>query len=165
MNVIEKLINILAQESAVYKKIESLEDKKSNAVVERDGKALELLVSAQEELVTTIDTLESGRKRAMRELESKYSITQSSSLTAIAAVVGGSFAEELLQLGKSLQGCMVRISKRAQANELCMRDNLEYFSIAVDSIRESTRSDVGYGNTGKSAHESGASSLLLNVTV
>ncbi|MDA3900664.1 MAG: flagellar protein FlgN [Spirochaetes bacterium] len=165
MECADKLVIILSEQGELYKELETIELKKTEVIIDRNGKELADLVLDQEKLAARVDRLEKSRIQVTEEISRHYNSDQPVyTITQVAALVGVRTGDLLLGYGKELRDTITRIKALSDTNKRCMKDNLDFFSLMIESLRETVRSDDGYSASG-SSRKSSTQSALFNLTV
>lgn len=158
---------LLVDEKNLYKKIYSIEEKKSSAIIERDGKLLEKLSLEQEKLLSAISCHETRREKLIenyRKMNKLINMREDISLKDIAQSMDIKSSSALLKEGKELKDVLLKIGNLQDINKRLLNDNLEFFNILFSGLKSSTSIQSGYGRDGKEEDRI-ADSIVINKTV
>ena len=165
MELADKLVIVLSEQAALYKDLEKIEQEKREIIISRDGKELERLVSKQEKIIAGIDTLEKRRIKIMGDISFSSGRKEQVVTARQAAVCSDKRSGELIiRYANELRAIVKRIKKLSDINERCMKDNMEFFTLIIDSLRQTVRGEEGYSASGVAPKRS-AESALFNLTV
>ena len=153
MNVlIQELISILEHEKEIYEKIFHIEEEKSEAIINREGKVIEKLSSSQEKFLKEIEGFENERIALMRRYKSLSKIKQNRveiTLQEIIDSIDSTQAEILKQAGIELQETLLKVIKVQGLNSQLLMDNMEFYDIIISGLKNSSSIKSGYGSDGK----------------
>ena len=159
--IINNLNNILKSEIDIFNKLYKLEEEKSQAILTRDGKILELISSRQEELLKAIEPLETARTgiiKSYRNTSPSDDREKDITLKEI-TVAENEYAYNILQYGARLRILLMKLKSLQEANQRMLEDNIECFNIAIRELSNSTHLESGYSEKGKET--AGLSNPLL----
>jgi len=161
------LEKILTKELELYARLYSLENAKSEAIIEREGKLIESLSIEQESLLSDLSRLEMKREAVIDEYANSNDLRDFSGALTLRDIVlsmDEDSSHHLLRLGMELKNSVVELSRLQKTNEQLIRDNLEFFDILLSGLREENSLSAGYGNNGKEDSRV-ASSMIFNQKV
>lgn len=162
-----KLEDILKQQILFYKQIVKIEEEKSNAIADRDGKQIEILSMEQEALLHQISKLEDERIKTIsdyRELNHLDDIAANITLKDIVRSMDEDSTHKLMQYAMQLKKIMMKIKNLQQTNNTLISDNIEFFNILLSGLKESASVKTGYSKEGDSK-QIVSNSVLFNKTV
>jgi flagellar FlgN protein len=169
-NMIKSVIeieSILKQENKIYQKIYFLEEEKSNAIINRNGKELEMISLKQDELIKEVETLEIQREIEINNyrIDNKIDdLNRDLTLKDIILSMDEDSSHHLLILGIDLKDIVLQISSLQKNNSSLLNDNIEFYNILLSGLKN-TRSGGGEYNSRGRENEKSPISLLLNRTV
>lgn len=143
--------NILKSEITVYEDILLLEEEKGRAILKKDGRLIEDLSLRQESLIKEIDDLELERIRAVAGCR-RPDLSQNSqepTLNEIASVMGREQGARLLEAGAELKGILQKIREIQDVNTRMIKDNIEFFEILIEGLKDSSSIKSGYNSEGR----------------
>lgn len=146
------LEKILDDERKLYEKIYNIEEKKTPAIIERDGKLIELLSVEQEMIVSEISLLEKARNEAVKQYISMNHLNDMGREYTIRDVILSMDEDSslhLLRIGMDLKDLLLKISEIQKTNERMIKDNMEFFDILLSGLRSSGSINAGYGRNGR----------------
>ena len=161
-----KMSDILAEERDIFKDIYSLEEKKSEAIINQDGSALNELSIEQEKLLNRIESLEKKRIQAVknyRKIKKTGSKLDDVTLQEIADSEGAGSSGHIITLGRDLKEIMTKLSGLQECNMNIANDNMNFYNVMINGLKNSISIDPGYGQDGKEG-EKVSSSLLFDQT-
>jgi len=161
---ISDIKGILREEAGLLDKLYSIERNKTSAIIDHNGSLLELLSREQEELVSTVMSLEAARMKRVDEFKTARHIRhRGASLKDIAARMDGPEADQVRSLGRGLKDVMERLRRLQEANQTLIKDNMEYYTIMMTGLRRNGQLDSAYRHDGKE-EENLKNSILFNQT-
>lgn len=143
--------NILQSEITVYEDILLLEEEKGRAILKKDGRLIEDLSLRQESLIKEIDDLELERIRAVAGCRRPdlSRTSQEPTLNEIASVMGKEQGARLLEAGAELKGILQKIREIQDINTRMIKDNIEFFEILIEGLKDSSSIKSGYNSEGR----------------
>ncbi|MCP4135972.1 MAG: flagellar protein FlgN [bacterium] len=167
MQPVIELKRILKAECELYENIYSLEEEKSEAILEREGRLLESLSRDQELLIAQIDILEHEREVQIenyRKINNLDDLGRDISLKDIAYSMNEDSSQQLLQYGMDLKAILLKLQSKQATNKKLIDDNMEFFNLLMSGIRENSSEKAGYGSDGKEKSRV-ANPVMFNQTV
>ena len=142
---------ILQSEITVYEDILLLEEEKGRAILKKDGRLIEDLSLRQESLIKEIDDLELERIRAAAGCRRPYSSSgsQEPTLNEIASVMEKGRGARLLGTGAELKSILNKIREIQGVNSRMIKDNIEFFEILIEGLKDSSSIKSGYNSEGR----------------
>ena len=159
---IEKL---LRDEIDLYSRLYALEESKSGAIIDKDGRLLESISREQEELLSRVEGLEEARSRLGRELVgSGPSGGTPPTLSDVARHMGEEPAKGLVSIGMELKALLTKLGSLHKTNKRLIEDNLEFYDILLSGLKNTASFSAGYSAGGlEKPRVSG--SMIINKTV
>jgi len=155
---------ILKDELIIFEKLFVLEEHKTSAILEHDGKLLERISRDQEVLLSNMQPLESERLKKMAACKKARHIKKDkATLKDIAEAMGGANGANLATVGGKLAGLITRLNHLLEANRMLINDNMEYYNILLTGLRNNRTVDAGYSPDGKE-EDIPKQSVLFNQT-
>jgi flagellar biosynthesis/type III secretory pathway chaperone len=161
-----ELEQILGDELTRYEELYSLEEEKSERIIQRDGAAMEKISERQEGLLEEVARLEERRLSMIQEyarLNNLRDIGRELSLRDVILSMDEDSSAHLSRMGIELKRLLVKLDRLRKSNERLIQDNLEFFEILVSGLRNETGLSGGYGRDGRE-EEKVSSSLVINQT-
>ena len=149
---IRELVLILEHEKKIYDKICNIEEKKSEAIIERDGRLIQELSLSQEKLLKEIEGFENERIAHMKMYKSLSKMKHNRgeiTLQDIIDSIDGTQAEILRQAGIELKETLLNVTKVQELNSQLLLDNMEFYDIIISGLKNSSSIRSGYGSDGK----------------
>ncbi|NLV66241.1 MAG: flagellar protein FlgN [Spirochaetes bacterium] len=142
---------ILQSEITVYEDILLLEEEKGRAILKKEGKLIEELSFRQESLVKEIDELELLRIHAAAGCKRNYAESgrQEPTLAEIASAMESKQGDRLLKTGSELKSILQKIRDIQAVNERMIKDNIEFFEILIEGLRDISSIKSGYNSEGR----------------
>jgi len=140
-SILSAIDEILRDEMNVYGRMRELEELKTAAIMDRDGRLIESISKEQEDLIIRIDLLE----------EKRISVTKratGSANTTLRELASGS-NHVILRTGSELKNMIRKLQDLQHTNGQLARDNLQYYEAIVNGLRESSSIRSGYGRDGR----------------
>lgn len=164
-HLITSLENVMILEKEIYEEIYNIEENKTEAIINRDGRAVEELSSVQEKFLMKIDAVENERIKIMHSLgKSIRSDNQAGEITLneIISLIEGDYAATLKQTGSDLKRILVNIREVQDLNSQMMKDNMEYYDILISGLKNSSSLKSGYDKDGREKAKA-FNPVLLNI--
>ena len=163
--LIQELIGILEHEKEIYEKIFRIEQEKSEAIINRDGKVIAELSLLQERFLKEIEKLENERIVLMKRYETISIIEQNRveiTLQDIMKSIDDTEGEILRQSGVELKEILLKVSRIQELNSQLLMDNMEFYDIIISGLKNSSSMRLGYGSDGK-GKAGGSNPVLFNI--
>ncbi len=160
---LKEIVRILEEEKGVFQKILSLEEAKTGAIVNQDGKLLGKISRDQEACLAVVSSLETERMNRLAGYnKSKYPGQENISMHKIAAAAGAD-GRRILAAGKDLRRVLAKIETLQATNSTLINDNMEFYNILLSGLRRGHPAESGYGSDGRE-EEKVAQAMLFNQT-
>ncbi|HPJ35367.1 MAG TPA: flagellar protein FlgN [Spirochaetota bacterium] len=144
-----RLENILTEEAGLYREIYSLELDKTEAAIEKNGILIQEISAKQEELVCRIESLESVRAELTTFLAGDYGYRRDVTLSEIASRADSETSSRIIKGGAELKELLIKLRNRQDTNIKLLQDNMEFFSILMSDLKNSSSLKSGYGSDGR----------------
>lgn len=167
MNPVARIEKILLEETELYSELYGLEEGKSAAIIERNGKLLESVSQKQEQLLGRIAALEAAREKHITEyaeINRLDDLPRAVTLRDIVLSMDEDASHRLLRAGMDLKKLLLRLDSLNKTNRTLIEDNLEFFNILLSGLKNTVSVNVGYSDRGLEKPKVGGS-LLFNKTV
>ncbi len=161
-----ELEQILGEELTRYEELYSLEEEKSERIIQRNGAAMEEISERQEDLLEEVTRLEEKRLSMIQEysrINNLRDMGRDLSLRDVILSMDEDSSAHLSRLGMELRRLLVKLDRLRKNNERLIQDNLDFFEILVSGLRNETALSGGYGRDGRE-EEKVSSSLVINHT-
>jgi flagellar biosynthesis/type III secretory pathway chaperone len=161
---VTELERILKEEIDIYASLYRLEEKKTDAIVDRNGKLIQQLSTEQEAFITRISSLESDRIKQVENYKSekgKQGLPGDVSLKDLVNSINDENSHRLIPLGMELKKLLSRIKSISDANMKLLKDNMEFFNLLLSGIKSSMSIKTGYSRKGLEESRV-ANPLILN---
>lgn len=166
-NPIARIEKVLRDEIEVYSGLYALEERKSAAIIDKDGRLMESISREQEALLSRVERLEEARVRLILELAGDGPSTDARTtptLTDIARRVDDGSAGRIVSIGMELKGLLSRLDSLYKTNKRLIEDNLEFYDILLSGLKSTASISTGYCVNGvERSRVSG--SMIFNKTV
>ncbi|MCU0845702.1 MAG: flagellar protein FlgN [Spirochaetes bacterium] len=166
-NPIARIEKVLRDEIDVYSGLLALEEQKSGAIIDKDGRLMESISREQEALLSRVERLEEARVRLILEMTGNLPSDDAASvptLTDIARRVDDSSAGRIVSIGMELKRLLSRLDSLHTTNRRLIEDNLEFYDILLSGLRSTASISTGYCVNGvEKSRVSG--SMIFNKTV
>lgn len=157
----------LRKQIELYEKIEEIELQKSDVIIDKDGKSLGELAFEQEQIMKNLSVLEEDRLEIIKKYISDNKLNDLDTnlpLRKIITSMDEDSAHVIYEVGTELKKLVLRIQKLNETNTILMKDNMEFFNILTDSLKQNQGTE-GYTLKGNISNGSVRSSVLFNKTV
>jgi len=157
---------ILADQREIYGRIFIIEEKKSDAIMKRDGKILEKICHEEERLIARVTALEEKRNMKIQEYARLNGLDDQPARITLQDIIHSmdeDSSHHLLRLGMELKTLLLRISGLHETNSRLISDSVEFYNILLSSLKKSSSIELGYTRDGR---ENGkiAGSVIFNKT-
>ncbi|MFA5518745.1 MAG: flagellar protein FlgN [Spirochaetota bacterium] len=147
-----KLETILKKQMNIYIEILVYEEQKSEAIISKNGKAIQEIASLQEKLIKSVEILESERINLI-QLHFTGNKSASNAETITLRELTASMAQQkrlsITRLGEELKSLLLKVRAKQESNFSMLKDNMEYFDILISGLKNSSSVKSGYGKDGK----------------
>ena len=147
-----KLENILKLEREIYQQIFHIEEDKTEAIMKREGKAIEELSVSQEKLLKKIESLENERSLIMEEYKKHHRIQLRGNEITLQDIVNSGdsgSSSALKEAGLELKKILNKVKNVQDMNSCLLKDNMEFYDIFISGLKNSSSLRSGYGRDGK----------------
>ena len=160
----QKLKEILEAEITVYEDILFLEEEKGRAILKKAGRLITDLSVRQESLINEIDQLEGDRIAVTEECGMNMALQPSEPLTLkeIARSLGDERGGSLVEAGANLKNLLVRINEKQSANARMINDNIDFFNLLIEDLKNHSTIKSGYNRDG-SENRKAVNPVLFNI--
>ena len=166
-NLSARLEKVLREEIDVYSGLYALEERKSGAIIDKDGRLMESISREQEVLLSRVEKLEEARVRLIFNLAGDRPSDDAHpapTLSEIARHVDDDSAGRIVSIGMELKGLLTRLDSLYKTNKRLIEDNLEFYDILLSGLRSTASISTGYCVNGvEKSRVSG--SMIFNKTV
>lgn len=166
-NPVAEIEKILTEELQIYTELYNLEERKSGAIADKDGKLMEKICGQQETLVSRVSRLEEHRVKSINRfagIGGQVNLPGAASLKDIAPLMDADSSTRIMNKGMELKKLLVRLDSLFQTNNSMIRDNLDFFDMLLSGLRSSAAVTTGYNEKGVDKGRA-TDSLLFNKTV
>ncbi len=140
----EDLIEIMQNESKVYRELKSIEEKKNKVIMENDVKALDAITKKEQGFVKTIVHLEELRAEVIDGFCKFRGIKTFYTIDDMFKVLGENEVRRLKKERDKLYNVTMELKEVNELNNLLIRQNLEYINYTIEVARGLTEEDAGY---------------------
>ena len=160
-NPIARIEKVLRDEIDVYSGLYALEERKSDAIIDKDGRLMESISREQEALLARVERLEEARIRLVREMAADGATP---TLSDVARRANEGEAGRMVSIGMELKGLLSRLDALYKTNKRLIEDNLEFYEILLSGLKSTASISTGYSAGGlEKSRVSG--SMIFNKTV
>lgn len=162
-DILSRIEEILAEELSMYEQIYEIEKKKGEAIINREAEMLSRLTVQEEECLSGITALEDERQKQISNYSRMNKIEDTDSVT-LSKLVDDKKSRDfnaLKNTGDRLKGVLEQIKDVQKVNEDMLIDNIEFYNLLFDDLRDQELSTGAYGSDGRESVRKGGS-LLLN---
>ena len=143
---------ILQDQKDIYCEIYFIEEKKSEAILNKNGMLLEQLSRDQEQKLHSVELLEKNREKQIEKyilLNNISDLPQRPTLQDIIHSMDEDSSHHLMRLGMELKRLLNKLKHLRETNNTLIQDNLDFYNILLSGLRNENSIDSGYGNDGK----------------
>ncbi len=147
-----KLETILKKQMNIYSEILVYEEKKSEAIISKNGKVIQEISALQEKLIKSVEDLEAERINFIgMHFTGNKSATNGEAITLkeIAASMDSKKGLAITRQGEELKSLLLKVRAKQENNFSMLKDNMEYFDILISGLKNSSSVRSGYGRDGK----------------
>jgi nitrogenase molybdenum-iron protein alpha/beta subunit len=149
---IEELESVLENQKNIYIEILDCEEKKSKAVISRNGKLIEEISARQEKLIKSVENLEFTRLEIIKKYFAGKKVNinpEAVTLKEIAETAEREAGEQIVKLGSDLKALLLKVKAKQENNASMLKDNMEYFDILISGLKNRSSMKSGYDRDGK----------------
>jgi flagellar biosynthesis/type III secretory pathway chaperone len=161
---VAEIDKILNEELRLYTDLYELEEKKSDAIVSTDGKALESAAAGQETILARVAKLEKARRKYIAvyaEMNRLNDLGREVTLSDVVRLMDEDSSCRLLATGMELRKLLTRIAALHETNQRLIADNLEFFEMLMSGLKSTVSVNTGYSEKGMERSRV-AGSLIFN---
>lgn len=150
--LIEELESVLKDQKIIYSEILDCEEKKSEAVISKNGRLIEEISSREEKLLGKVEALENSRLEIIKKYLTINRISvdhEEVTLREIAETAENGKGNLIIRLGSDLKSILLKVKAKQESNAAMLKDNMEYFDILISGLRNSSSLKSGYDRDGK----------------
>jgi len=147
-----KLKKILNLEREIYQEIFNIEEKKSEAITKKAGKAIEELSVSQEKLLNKVESLEKERVKLLEEYKKYRNVHLHGNEITLQDIIDSedsNSSSALKQSGIELKKTLLKVKRIQDLNTQLLKDNMEFYDILISGLKNSSTLRSGYGQDGK----------------
>jgi len=148
----DDLLFILNKEIELYGRMLALEEQKTDVIIERRGRTLDNICSAQEEIISELMIYEKARQDEIdrfRLMEIPHRANRDITLRDVAAQAESRNGEILMNAGRELKRTVTRFDRLRKNNRVLIEDNMEYFQIMIRGMKNHNTVLSGYDKLGR----------------
>ncbi len=148
---VAELEKILNEELHLYADLYALEEKKSEAILRKNGKALESTSAEQETILTRVTKLEKSRRKYIAiyaEMNRLNDLGREVTLSDVVRLMDEDSSCRLLGTGMELKKLLTKISALHETNRRLIQDNLDFFNMLLSGLKSSVSVNMGYSEKG-----------------
>ncbi|MCL2155733.1 MAG: flagellar protein FlgN, partial [Leptospirales bacterium] len=137
-NLVKELIDILKHEREIYENIFHIEEEKSEAIIDRNGKLIEEFSLLQEKFLNEVEALEDERTTLMKKYKSASKIKHirgEITLQEIIDSIDSAQGELLKHAGIELKNILLNLTKVQSLNSQLLMDNMEFYDIIISGLK------------------------------
>lgn len=149
--LIERLIDVLKKEAAVYDDILKISRNKTNIIVEGKVSELESMTRLEQSLVLQMARLEDVREKLVDQVAAGLGKKpEELTITELTGLLDKRLADQLITCQHNLKKALVEIKDANELNSKLIRNSLDYIDFSIN-IMAQTGSAAGnmYGNSGQ----------------
>ena len=147
---IAELEKLLAEQKSLYCELYRLEEEKTGAIISKNGSLIQELCVSQENLLGQVESAEAGRSALISLISDCLGEPEAScTISRIAEYAGESGSRRLMATGAEFKSVILRLKERQETNSRLLKDNLEFFSIFIAGLKNSSSLKGGYDRDGK----------------
>ncbi len=148
----EDLEKIIDSELRIYEEIETIEEKKSDIIISKNGKELDKSIKAEENLLVELDKLENERQNKIADyyVKNNISVSKDVVLSEILSDNNSDSFKRIMSKAESLKKIIVRIKLIHENNEKLIKDNIEFFNLFISGLKDAASIKFGYNKNGYS---------------
>ena len=162
---VERLIEFLATEEAVYKQLLDYSDLKRKAIVDGDIEELDRIVTEEEQLIDQITKAENARNLLTDEMSGTYNVpAESITVTSWPEKIDEETSSKLEMLQNQLQEVLQELDRQNQINAKLIEVHLSYIDFLFDSATH-TKETTAYSADGSLESKKSQAANLFDETM
>ena len=145
-----------------------IQNLKSEYIINQEGHKIQELSENQESILEKINKLELQRKKIIHNFIEKNNmkdVRTELTLNEIMEMLNKESACKIYETGAKLKKIVININTINKKNTMLLNDNLEFYNILMENMKEVNAKSEGYSSTGKHKTERENGSLIFNKTV
>lgn len=149
--LIDRLIEVLNKETAMYEVILKLSKNKNEVIVEGKVSELESITSLEQSVIIQLGKLEIEREELVDKLAVQLKVKASDiSLASLEKMLSKEHAEKLKGCHKVLPKLINELREVNTLNSKLIRNSLEYIDFSINILTNAGSTGNNYGNSGQS---------------
>ena len=141
---------LLSEQKSLYCKLYTLEEEKTGAIISKNGSLIQELCTAQENLLCQVEAAEEERSALILLISDCTGEPEAScTISRIAEYAGGNGSRRLMATGSEFKNVILKLKEKQETNSRLLKDNLEFFSIFISGLKNSSSLKGGYDRDGK----------------
>lgn len=167
-NQVTKLKANLDEQINEYKKIEDIENTKSDYILTQDGEKIQELSEKQEHVLKRISNLEFERTEIINAFiiqNHLKKLKEDLTLKEVIDLIDDESAQSIYEAGAGLKTVVMNIKMLNDKNSMLLNDNLEFYNILMENMKDVNVKSEGYSSNGTHKTERGNGALIFNKTV
>ena len=147
--LVERLIDVLGKEAAVYEDILKISKNKTNIIVEGKVSELESLVKLEQSLVLQMGKLEGLREELVDKISTELHIeTGKITISMLTALVDTEVKGKLKNCQGRLENVLLELKGKNELNAKLIKNSLDYIDFSVNIMSSIAATGNNYGDTG-----------------
>ena len=149
--LVDRLIEVLNKEAAVYEGILKLSKNKTDVIVEGKVSELENLTRVEQSMIIQLGRLEEEREEMVEELAVHLKVKSSDiTLAGLEKLFPREQAEKLKDCHRALPQIINDLSEANVLNSKLIRNSLDYIDFSINILTNAGSTGNNYGNSGQS---------------
>ena len=147
---VNELVEILDQESRVYKELLNISKKKTNIIVEGKVGELENLVKLEQTLVLQMGRIETTREKLVNQLAGELKINASDvTISELLKHLKNGEAEKLKACQVSMTGILDELKNANELNSKLIKNSLDFINFSINMMTAIDSGTNNYGGGGQ----------------
>ena len=149
--VIDRLIEVLNKETAIYEGILKLSKNKTEIIVEGKVSELESLTRLEQSIILQLGKLESEREELVEKLAAQLNMKAADiTLEGLRRQFPGEHAEKMEKCSQALPKLLGELSEANVLNSKLLRNSLDYIDFSINILTSAGSVGNNYGYSGES---------------
>jgi len=148
--VIDKIIDVLEQETAIYESILKISESKTNIIVEGKIAALENIIKLEQSLILKMRELEDKREELVSRLSEELNVDSSElTISEVSKHLQDEKASELKLKQEKMIGVLGSLKSSNELNSRLIKNSLDYIDFSINLLTAIDSGNNSYSDSGK----------------
>lgn len=158
---LNRLVEVLGQEAAIYEDILNISLKKTNIIVEGKVTELENITKLEQSVFLKLSKLEDAREELVKKLSEELGLNGGEvTVSELIESLGSEKSKDLETCRNRILNALDRLRSLNELNSRLIRNSLEYIDFSINLIASADGGSNNYGNSGQVSSTAGKRSFF-----